>query len=242
MVKPGLSRAIPSAVIGFLAGALIVYLIRAAQQMDPVWDAEVALVLGMFTTTGAFIWGMGGFDPRMSEHGEHDHHDDEAHAIVPSEGEAHATEAEEEGSPFAILASQIWYVTTISLIIMVVLFALANWSGFLLQTVNEPEGNAATIETSQNFWLPLGVAEFEASQLVVFLGWIGFVMFSLFIFAGLIAAAFYFANRDIKRVREVEPSPSALTPPAPVRWLGRGMGAVARGMKRGLPRFFGYKN
>jgi hypothetical protein len=241
MVKPGLSRAIPSAILGFAAAALITYLLRAAQQMDPVWDAQVAMVLGMFTTLGGFIWGMGGFDPRMSEHGEHEHDEHAETAIVASDEHAH-DEHEEEGSPFAILISQIWYITTISLVVMVVLFAFANWGPFFLQTVNEPEANAVTIETAQSFDLPLGTGSFEASQLVVFLGWIGFIMVSLLATAGLIGAGFYFLHRDVKRVKETEPSPASLTPPAPVRWIGRGMGSIARGLKRGLPRFFGYKN
>ncbi len=86
MDKPGMSRAIPAMLIGFVGSLAFVYVTRALQNMDPVWmnadtseGAQVGLVLAAFVSMGAFMWGVGAFDPKMSEHGDHaDDHEDEA--------------------------------------------------------------------------------------------------------------------------------------------------------------------
>lgn len=78
MDKPGLQRAIPYMLLAFIGSLLLVYAIRSAQQMDPVWisddstaGAQVGMVLAAFASMGAFMWGIGAFDPKMSEHGDH---------------------------------------------------------------------------------------------------------------------------------------------------------------------------
>ena len=78
MDKPGLGRAIPALIVGFVASLAFVYVMRSWQQMDPVWmnaesseGAQVGLVLAAFVCMGTFMWGVGAFDPKMSEHGEH---------------------------------------------------------------------------------------------------------------------------------------------------------------------------
>jgi hypothetical protein len=40
---------------------------------------------------------------------------------------------------------------------------------------------------------------------------------------------------------ETEPTLAAITPPAPMRWLGRGAKGLARALRNGLPRFFGMR-
>ncbi|MCY3779457.1 MAG: hypothetical protein OXG78_04025 [Chloroflexi bacterium] len=85
MDKPGLGRAIPALIVGFIASLAFVYAMRSWQQMDPVWmnatsseGAQVGLVLAAFVCMGTFMWGVGAFDPKMSEHGEHaDEHEEE---------------------------------------------------------------------------------------------------------------------------------------------------------------------
>ena len=70
-------------IVGFIASLVIVYALRALQDMDPVWmnatsseGAQVGLVLAAFVSMGTFMWGVGAFDPKMSEHGDHaDEHD-----------------------------------------------------------------------------------------------------------------------------------------------------------------------
>ena len=78
MDKPGLPRAIPYMIAAFIASLVFVYAVRAWQNMEPVWmnadsseGAQVGLVLAAFASMGAFMWGVGAFDPKMSEHGDH---------------------------------------------------------------------------------------------------------------------------------------------------------------------------
>ncbi len=86
MDKPGLSRAIPALIIGFIASLAFVYAVRVLQNMDPVWmnadsseGAQVGMVLAAFVSMATFMWGVGAFDPKMSEHGDHaDEHEEEA--------------------------------------------------------------------------------------------------------------------------------------------------------------------
>ena len=80
MDKPGLARAIPYMIAVFVLSLAIVYGIRTLQDMDPVWmnvdsseGAQVGLVLAAFASMGAFMWGVGAFDPKMSEHGDQAH-------------------------------------------------------------------------------------------------------------------------------------------------------------------------
>ena len=80
MDKPGMTRAIPAMIVGFIGSLAFVYAMRVLQDMDPVWmnaesseGAQVGLVLAAFVSMATFMWGVGAFDPKMSEHGEHTH-------------------------------------------------------------------------------------------------------------------------------------------------------------------------
>jgi hypothetical protein len=83
----GLSRATPYAVVGFCAGALLTVLLRFLQGVDPIWQPDVAAIMGTLVATVFFVIGMGAFDPSLSEHGEHDEHGDD-HA-ADAHGDAH---------------------------------------------------------------------------------------------------------------------------------------------------------
>ncbi len=85
MDKPGLARAIPYMIAAFVLSLAIVYGIRVLQDMDPIWmnadsseGAQVGLVLAAFASMFAFMWGVGAFDPKMSEHGDHANEEDTA--------------------------------------------------------------------------------------------------------------------------------------------------------------------
>ena len=87
MDKPGMTRAIPAMIVGFIGSLAIVYALRVLQNMDPVWTnaetsegAQVGLILAAFVSMATFMWGVGAFDPKMSEHGEHAH---EAAEVAP---------------------------------------------------------------------------------------------------------------------------------------------------------------
>jgi hypothetical protein len=238
--KPGLARAIPMSIIGFVVAALLVTGIRALQSMDPVWDTGVVLVVASLVVAFAFVWGMGGLDPRMNEHPHQPEGGLETALIVGDAVEAH--HEEETPPPFAILSSIIWQVSTYTLIIGLFLFAFAMLpTGLTLRTVNQAEADTANFETLTTFDLPLGLGSFEGSQLAVFMGFVGFTLLSLFAFGGGIGLLIYTLSRQITEARASTPTPAQLTPPLPARWFGRVAGNAARGLRRGLPRFFGMK-
>ena len=79
MLQPGLARAVPMGILGFIGGALLALVIRMLQGLDPAGSVGAAFVLGAFISSGVFVWGMGAFDPRMSVHGDHA---EEEHAVV----------------------------------------------------------------------------------------------------------------------------------------------------------------
>ncbi|MCY4464059.1 MAG: hypothetical protein OXE46_00820 [Chloroflexi bacterium] len=85
MDKPGMTRAIPAMIVGFIGSLAFVYATRVLQNMNPVWmnaetseGAQVGLVLAAFVSMATFMWGVGAFDPKMSEHGEHAHEEEQA--------------------------------------------------------------------------------------------------------------------------------------------------------------------
>lgn len=261
MVKPGLSRAIPAAILGALVSALIVYFIRLAQSMDPVWDPNVALVLMPWLMSFTFLWGMGAFNPKMSEHAHGpEAHDEEVHAdmvlVDPADEQKaiqelkhddHHHEPEPE-RPFAVFSSQFWVITTLTIAALVSLFAFALLPhGLLLQTTGDPFGNPAAFATNASWWTPLGVQigdanTFQADELSVFVGFVIFTLLSLFVVGGGLGFLFYFLNRQVTEVR-ADTTPTSgdglrlLVPGFVARLSGR----IARGLRTGLPVFFGQK-
>jgi hypothetical protein len=241
MPKPGLARAIPAAIVGVLLACIIVVLIRGLQSMDPLWEPRVAMVLAPFIMSATFIWGMGGFDPRMSAHAhgpEDEHHEETALATTP----APADHAEEPVTPLALLSSQLWTVTTLIILILVVLFGFAALpTGLRLDQTTDPMASASQFATQQRFDTPLGIGSgyIIADELVIFMGFIIVALLTLFAIAGGLGFMFYFLNREVAVVKELQPTPEDLTPPAPVRVIGRVAGNLAKGLRRGVPRFFG---
>jgi hypothetical protein len=67
-MQPGLPRAVPFGIVGFLLGAALVIIIRSLQSMDPIWNPEIGLVFAGFMAAGFFVWGIGAFNPKLSEH------------------------------------------------------------------------------------------------------------------------------------------------------------------------------
>lgn len=138
-MQPGLSRAIPLGILGFILGALLVLVIRALQSMDPVWSPQVGLVAGTLLCATLFVWGMGAFDPKMSVHGEG--HDEEAHH-------------EEEATPAGILGGIGWQMTAL-LIGLIVILAAISFPGFItLTTTADPIASATQVG-----FIPVQVAD-----------------------------------------------------------------------------------
>jgi len=256
MERPGIGRAISGAIIGLALGALFVYGIRRISGFEPYWDTGLALVVWAFSVMGGWMWGMGAFNPKLSEHG--DPHEEAA--IVPVQGAdvaaPHAPHTkDEEPTPTNILMNQIWKVTSATLIIFFAVFAFANLprilcsfiecdvvpTWLLLQVTDDPEASFAAIDPNTTFAYPFGLGEFQASQLTVFLGFVAFTILSLVIFAGLIGFAFYYGHQNLAEVQESEPTAKQLTPPPPVRMAGRVSKNIGRSLREGLPKFFGIK-
>jgi hypothetical protein len=141
-MQPGLSRAIPLGILGFILGAMLVLVIRAMQSMDPVWSPQVGLVFGTLLCAALFVWGMGAFDPKMSVHGEG--HDEEAHH----------EEAEAEAKPASILGGIGWQITAL-LVGLIVILAAISFPGFItLRTTADPIASPTQIG-----FIPVQVAD-----------------------------------------------------------------------------------
>lgn len=232
--RPGISRAIPGALFGLAAGAFAVYVLRAVSGIEPYWDPGVALVLAPFTMIAGWMWGIGAFNPKLSEHGEHA----EETALASAEEHAHT---EDQESPIGILLSQIWKIFTFPLLAFLVFFALAALpTGLQVETTDIADASTAAFANDVVLELPI-LGTVETTQLVMFLGFVVFAIVSLLVFAGIIGFLLYMGSQQVAVAQQMEVTPRQTTPPAPVRWLGRGSQNVARGLRRGIPRFFGKK-
>ncbi len=207
-MRPGLPRAIPMGIVGFAIGALLAIAIRLLQGLDPdpvnpnAWIGP-ALVLGSFISAGVFIWGMGGFDPTMSVHGEgHDeHHEDET------------------DKPQGTLGSAIWRVTFWTLLLVLGVGAIAFLpQGPSIRNVHPGEGDVIGVgyvtfgeiyQPTREFLLtataldllpPLGanLASIQVSYLTLLLALFAWTVFSLFLLAGIIAWLINFLARGKK--------------------------------------------
>lgn len=209
-MKPGLARAVPMGFLGFLAGALLVIIIRGLQNMDPLWDAQVGFILAGFMSAGAFLWGMGAFDPRMSTH-PHEPEVDEYGLVVAEPQEEH-TPPEEDAKPLTVLGYSIWQV---SFLTIVLLLLLAGWAslpgGFFLRVSSDPEASTADVGY-ETIALPFGGPEVEVSQLTVFVGFVIFTLLSLAVIGGVIALVFYSLSYGVTNVRANESAPLGTEP------------------------------
>ena len=206
MDKPGLGRAIPALIVGFVASLAFVYAMRALQDMEPVWinadsteGAQVGLVLAAFVCMGAFMWGVGAFDPKMSEHGEHAH---EAEDEAPEQEFALRTDGRGFGAgkwlweagwriindtpkpwrfPYLDLSFFLvnWVVNVIWFLIWLPLFFGA-WRVLLMTVAGLPLTLGALLMTLSCLWQ---VIAFYAGQLFLVLTIAVIVIIALFTFA-----------------------------------------------------------
>lgn len=187
-MQPGLHRAIPMAIIGFLLASLVVIIIRGLQQLDPLWAPGPGFVLSAFTSAGFFVWGMGAFDPKMSIHGEHaeEHHEEEA------------------PKPAALLSSSVWTVFTYLLVALVPIMFVAVFGGLNLITTADPL--ASTVAVGY-FPVELFGRDILVSELVVFAIFILVMILSLGLVAGAIGWVFFYLARSIAEVKVAPNAP-----------------------------------
>jgi Na+-transporting methylmalonyl-CoA/oxaloacetate decarboxylase gamma subunit len=244
MNHPGINRAIPGAILGFVLGEAIVMGIRYAQGLDP-WNAGVALVLAPFTLMAGWMWGIGAFNPKLSQHGGGEHHAEES-AIVPAEGsaivEAHAAEHhEEEPSPSSLFFNEIWKAISLPLVLLLLVFGFANIpGGFFLRTVSDPMADPAQFAPSVTLELPV-IGTIETTEMIIFLIFVGWLFLSLLVFAGLISFLLYKGHEQVVVANQTTPGPEQTTPPAPVRAAGRAAKGAAQGLRNNLPKLLGGK-
>ncbi len=206
-MQPGLSRAIPMAILGFLLGALIVIVLRGLQGLDPLWAAGPGIVVTGFMTAGFFVGGMGAFDPSMSVHGEAAHEHEEVVQAEPTK----------EGAPRRLLTGSVWQIATLLILLMVVLGGFAALPGglSLIQT-----GDAYASPMSVGFVpfeLPFGGPEVMVSQLVLFAIFVIWAFLSLIVFAGAIGFVIYFLSRGVTEAQVAAAGGGTAALPAPVR-------------------------
>lgn len=244
MTHPGINRAIPGAILGFLIGEGLVLFIRGLQGLPP-WDPGVAIVLAPFTLTVGWLWGIGAFNPKLSEHG--DHHEEET-AIVQVDDAGNeivladdAHHHHEEADPSSIFFTEIWRAISLPLVLLVVIFGFANIpDGFYLKVVDDASASPAAFDNSIILELPF-LGTVETTQLVFFLVFVGWLLVSLLLFAGVLGFLFYKGHEQVEVANAIDPGPQQTTPPAPVRALGRGAKNTARSLRKNLPKVLGNK-
>lgn len=206
-MQPGLARAVPLGILGFTIGAILARLIRLAQGLEfntaePNGFIGPAMVMGAFFAAGFFVWGMGAFDPKMNVHGDH--------------AEEHP-EAEKLEKPINILANFTWKILlwVILLVLAVGAFAFLP-AGPYLQSV-AGDGDPAAInhttvgqlynpirefaDNAAGVQLPLmdeGTASVSVSYLTLLIVVVVWTVFSLFLFAGLIAFIFNYFGTAVR--------------------------------------------
>lgn len=198
-MKPGLARALPMGIVGFLLGALIVILLRTAQSLDPVWDPQTGFVVAAFVTSAAFVWGMGAFNPVVNQHPHAPEVDEETGlAIVPAEAH-HEDEEEPEEKAFNILGYTIWEISFWTILLLVGLAAFATLPfGFFLRTASDPAASTADIGSDTTWQIPFGGPELEVTQLTSFVAFTAFTLLSLAVIGGIIGLIFYILSYGVK--------------------------------------------
>lgn len=204
-MHPGVYRAIPMGIMGFLAGAALVVLSRWLIGMNQIWDAQLAIIGGGFMSAFFFMWGIGAFNSKLSEHHIHEppeDADDSVLALPPAEH--HDEEAEK---PANILGGQIWTIATWTLIMMLVIAVFAFMPGGLAMTTSsDPNATANAIGT---FEVELFGQPFVLDQLTVLILFSIFTFFSLIVTAGLIGWVFAALSKNVTEAKKMQPVPLA---------------------------------
>jgi Na+-transporting methylmalonyl-CoA/oxaloacetate decarboxylase gamma subunit len=199
-------------IIGFLFGALLVIVIRGLQSLDPLWNPGVGIVFGTIFCAAFFLWGMGAFNPKLSQHGEGAEHHEEAEA--------------EEAKPISLLSNSMWQIFTLLVLALIVLFAFALWGGLTLTITADPLASTTAIGYF-TLQLPFGGPEIQLSELVVFVVFILWMLISLGAVGLLLAWLFGYLNRGLVESRaeaSVGASTAALT-------AGGSAGALPSGLE-----------
>jgi len=203
-MQPGLSRAVPVSILAFVGSLIFVMLVRYLQDVTPLFDPGVGMILAAFVASFAFVWGMGGADPRMSTHPHEPAVDPETGLIIPAEEDDHHEDAEEADEPLSVLGYSIWQVSFLTIVVLSLIGVFVLFpTGFTLQTTNDPDANVAAI--GDEAWeIPIIGVETELSQLAAFSILIVFTFAILFIIGGGIGLMMTSLSTGVKEVAETE--------------------------------------
>ena len=204
-MQPGLSRAVPVSILAFLGSLVFVIAVRYFQDLTPLFEPGAGLIVAAFITSFAFIWGMGGADPRMSTHPHEPEVDAETGLIIYGEDEEdHHEEAETEEEPLSVLGYSMWQISFLTIVTLVAVGGFAVLpGGFTLQITNDPDGNTAAVG-SEAWEIPLIGVETELSQLAAFSMFVIITLVTLFVIGGGIGLMMTKLNSGVKEVAEVE--------------------------------------
>lgn len=210
-MKPGLSRGLTAAILGFLGSMGFVMLLRGLQGVEPLFDPQLGMVLGAFVSSFAFVWGMGGSNPRMSQHPHEPEVDAETGLIVADVDEEtldEDAEIEEEAriaGPLSVMGFSMWQISAWTIGMIVVVFGFATLpTGLYLRSSADPE--ASTNEIGYyTFEMPFGGPEVEMSQLTTFVLVVLFVLFSLMVIGTGLALLFTSLSRNVVEVKSEDP-------------------------------------
>jgi hypothetical protein len=213
-MKPGISRAFGAALLGFLGSMVFVLLLRWVQGVDPIFDAELAMILGAFVASFAFIWGAGGLDPRMNTHPHEPEVDAETGLVLVEETEEDEHEHEEDvfeqeakvAPPGRILTGAMWEVVAWSLSVIILLFFFASLpTGLFLRSSGDPSASRDSVGFF-TYQMPFGGPEVQMSQLTLLV----IFVFVLFVTLGVVgwglAMMVTSMSRNLTEVQGEEPA------------------------------------
>lgn len=206
-MKPGITRAVPMGILGFIVGLLFVTGLRALQGLDPAFDLSLGLIVAAFTTSGFFVWGMGGFDPRMSQHPHEPEVNELGLIVAPAEDDSHAEDEEEKTAPpFRILGFSMWQVTFWLIVTIVLLWGFA-WlpTGLTLEISSDAEAQRSAIGTF-TLDLPFLDEPLETTQLTAFVGVVIVILLALGAVAGGIALLMTSLSRNVTEAKQNAPT------------------------------------
>lgn len=204
-MHPGVYRAIPMGIIGFLIGAALVTLSRWLIGMEQIWDAQLALIGGGFTAAIVFMWGIGAFNSRLSEHHIHEPPADADDSVLALPPEEHHDEVYQK--PTVILGSQIWLVTFWTIIVVLAAAAVAFIPGWLgMTTSSDPNAQATQIGT---FEVELLGQTLMMDQLTLFIIVVAVIILALTVIAGGLGWAFSKLAQNVSEAKSMKPVPLA---------------------------------
>lgn len=188
MLQPGVGRATAFALFGFLTGSLITMIIRWLQNLSPLYDPSVGVVLGGFMAAIFFVWGIGAFNPLLSVHGGE------------AEKEAHRILEERARQPKNVLSATIWSLVgwTVLIILVIGIFALLPF-GFALTTTAVPDASTAM---SGFVDVTLGGYVIQVSQITILILFVVVMFLTLFAVSGAVGYLIFAANRSMVEVAQ----------------------------------------